>query len=286
MGSTRTIWNTRFRNEHLDYKVAPVWRRWRGVTQEQQQRQRYERYYRAAGSDRNGLLTNAGTRFQVLALEFSIMSALSLIDLDSSTATLLDVGCGSAAGFYHYLRLGLRQANMTGIEVRSSHVTEARAAYPNANIVHGDASAMEFEDSAFDVVAESTMFATLTADDQRDKIAREMLRVCRPGGYIVLVDWRTPRPGKKDYKALTRRDVQRMFSVGCATELVARVHGALIPPLGRLLSRHAWPLYFLVAALAPGLVGQVVYLLKKTRSEKTAVLSLDQSSSKSPQAAF
>ncbi len=126
---------------------------------------------------------------------------------------------------------------------------------------------MEFEDNAFDVVSESTLFVSLISNELRAAIASEMLRVCRPGGYLVLTDWRTPRPGNPNYKALTRREVRRLFRVGDGTELVARSCGALIPPLGRFLSHRAWPFYFLIAAMAPAFVGQVVYLLKKRTAE-------------------
>ena len=39
--------------------------------------------------------------------------------------------------------------------------------------------------------------------------------------------------------------------------------GALVPPVGRLLSRLAPSMYFLTCAVLPFLVGQVAYLLKK-----------------------
>ncbi|MGA7239316.1 MAG: class I SAM-dependent methyltransferase [Bryobacteraceae bacterium] len=233
------------------------------MTQEELQQQWYARYYRALGSDRNDPRINAGARFQALAFEFSLIRALAHIDIDPARSTLLDVGCGSAAGLYQYIRLGFKQSNVTGLDVQASRIESARAACPHARFVHGDASNMEFEDSVFDVVSESTLFVSLISDELRTAIASEMLRVCRPGGYLVLTDWRTPRPGNPNYKALTRREVRRLFRVGDETELVARSCGALIPPLGRFVSRHAWPFYFLIAGMAPALVGQVVYLLQK-----------------------
>lgn len=233
------------------------------MIQERLQEEWYARYYTAAGADRNDLRANPGTLFQVLAFELSLIRALSGIDLDLGSSTLLDVGCGSAAGLYQFIRLGFAQRHITGIDVRSAPIGVARAAYPHARFVKGDASRMEFADAAFDVVSESTMFVSLTSDKLRKAIASEMLRVCRPGGYLVLIDWRTPRPGNSNYKALTLREVRRLFGVGGQTDLVARRHGALVPPLGRLISHRAWPLYFLISALAPALVGQVVYVLKR-----------------------
>jgi SAM-dependent methyltransferase len=239
--------------------------RLRTMLQEHLQEEWYARYYSAAGADRNDLRANRGAQFQSLALQLSLIRALCSIDLDLGSCTLLDVGCGSASGLYQFIRLGFTQRHVTGIDVRAAPISGARAAYPHARFVHGDASQMEFADAAFDVVSESTMFVSLTSDELRSRIASEMLRVCRPGGYLVLIDWRTPWPGNPNYKALTLREVARLFGVGKETDLVARRRGALIPPLGRLISHRAWPLYFLVSALAPPLAGQVVYVLKRRR---------------------
>lgn len=122
---------------------------------------------------------------------------------------------------------------------------------------------MAFESGGFDLVFESTMFATLPDDTVRSAIASEMVRVCRPGGYLVLVDWRTPKPGDPNYKALTQRELRKLFTIGNDTALGGIFKGALIPPVGRFLSKYASWLYFPVAKFFPFLVGQVVYVLKK-----------------------
>jgi len=233
--------------------------------QELPQDQWYARYYAASGAGRNDLRANRGAHFQTLALELSLMRALSSVNLDFGSSSLLDVGCGSARGLYQYLRLGFPQRNITGIDIREAHIAHARTVYPHAHFVHGDACRMQFESEAFDIVSESTMFVTLPSDSLRTSIASEMLRVCRPGGYVVLIDWRTPWPGNPNYKALTMRQVRRLFSLGVAADLIARRGGALVPPLGRAISRHAWPLYFLLSALLPALVGQVVYVIRKRK---------------------
>ena len=60
--------------------------------------------------------------------------------------------------------------------------------------VQGDAAAMPFEDASFDVV---TMFDLLEHVEDDDSVARETLRVLRPGGWVLVttpdVDrWRYP----------------------------------------------------------------------------------------------
>ena len=97
----------------------------------------------------------------------------------------------------------------------------------------------------------------------RAGIAREMIRVCRPQGYLFLVDWWMPKPLDANYKALTRPRLRRLFAPGERTKVVGIFRGALAPPLGRFLSAFVPWLYFPVATVCPFLVGQVVYVLRK-----------------------
>lgn len=132
------------------------------MAQETLQRQWFARYYGALGSESNDPRTNLGARFQALAFEFSLVRALAHIGIGSARSTLLDVECGLAAGFYQYIRLGFAQPNITSIKVQASRIEGVRAAYRRRDLCMGT------------------------------------VRVRCPGGYPVLVDWRTPRPGESE----------------------------------------------------------------------------------------
>ena len=121
-----------------------------------------------------------------------------------------------------------------------------------------------FDDGLFDITTESTMFVQITEDHWAQNIASEMLRVTKPGGYIVLIDWRYSKPGNTDYKGVSRRRIADLFGVGKYTTVRTRTRGALVPPLGRALSRYASMLYFLMQALWPPCVGQMTTVLKKS----------------------
>jgi ubiquinone/menaquinone biosynthesis C-methylase UbiE len=223
----------------------------------------YQRYYTKSGKNRNSLRTNPEVLFQLLATEASVVRALASLDHDPQTACVLDVGCGDGGDVYHFLRLGYVPALITGIEIQSERLEAAIKLYQHIRWVEGDATQMSFEPGSFDLVFESTMFATLPDDAVRMAIASEMIRVSKPGGYIVLVDWRTPKPLDLNYKALTRMELQKLFAVGAATKLLGVYRGALVPPVGRFLSKYASSLYFLAARFLPFLTGQVVYVLKR-----------------------
>ena len=103
----------------------------------------------------------------------------------------------------------------------------------------------------------------LTSEDIARRIAREMLRVTKPGGYVMMADWRYAEPNSKDHRAMSSKRIASLFDVGRSTNIVARERGALVPPLGRFLSRRAPSLYFVVQALVPFAVGQISTVMKK-----------------------
>ena len=67
-------------------------------------------------------------------------------------------------------------------------ISRARAAERGLALewVEADAEALPFQDAAFDVVTSSV--GAMFADDHA-AVARELLRVCRPGGRIGLINW-------------------------------------------------------------------------------------------------
>ncbi|MBN2579210.1 MAG: class I SAM-dependent methyltransferase [Pirellulales bacterium] len=236
------------------------------MTTETSTQQWYEDYYRKKGADRNDLRTNRGVLFQTLASEASLVRAAAAIRHDPAAALVLDVGCGGGGDLFQLLRLGYQPENIVGIDILTERLDKAKLLYPQMRFIQGDASRMDFADDSFDLLFESGMFATLPDDALSAAIAREMVRVCKTGGYLLLVDWRTPKPSDPNYKALSRRRLAELFAVGRGVEIVKICRGALVPPLGRFLSRWLPSAYFATAAVFPFLVGQVSYVLKKQPS--------------------
>lgn len=108
------------------------------------------------------------------------------LDVAPGTA-LLDVACGSGQLALIAARAG---ANVTGCDIATNWLDSARrraaAESLNARFDEGDAEALPYPDSRFDVVASlvGAMFAP-----RPDLVAAELTRVCRPGGRIAMVNW-------------------------------------------------------------------------------------------------
>lgn len=234
---------------------------------EQQTAEWYRDYYARKGHDRNNLLTNPGALFQHIALQRSVIQALQTLPTDPSW-TILDVGCGSGLSLLQFLHLDFLPTRLHGIELLRDRLAEGKRRLPSTGFIRGDASRMGYNSDSFNLVMESTMFIQLRDDDTTAEIAREMLRVTKPSGYLLLIDWRYSG-GYPEYTALSRTRIARLFEVGSKTTIHSSTRGTLVPPVGRFLSARCPSWYFLVQRLAPVLVGQVVTVLQKIDSPLT-----------------
>jgi SAM-dependent methyltransferase len=224
----------------------------------------YRKYYEQHGEDRNDLLRNPEVLFQSFAIDRANIAALRAVNLDKTSARVLDVGCGLGNGLLQFVRLGFNPANLSGIDLDAERIAQARLRLPGIDINVGDASQIPFADGTFDLVFESTMLATLESPELLSAIARDMIRVTRSGGHIMLCDWRYAKKGSGVKTAISSAEIARLFDVGGATSVVTSKRGALVPPLGRRLSRNAPWLYFLMQAALPFTVGQVTTILRKS----------------------
>ena len=105
-------------------------------------------------------------------------------------ARLLDVGCGAGQLSLIAARAGAR---VTGCDIASNWLAQARrsAAAEGLTVVfeEGDAERLPYENAAFDVVVSliGAMFAP-----RPERVAAELIRVCRPGGIIAMANWTGP----------------------------------------------------------------------------------------------
>ena len=107
----------------------------------------------------------------------------------SSGMEVLDLGCGDGTTA---LPAAQRGANVLGIDIASNLVNAGRARAVQAGLTNlhfeeGDASDLHnIADGRFDCVV--SMFGAMFAPRPFD-VAREMVRVTRPGGTIVMGNW-------------------------------------------------------------------------------------------------
>ncbi len=129
---------------------------------------------------------------------------------------VLDVACGAGQLSLPAARLG---ASVVGVDIATNLVEQARkraqAEGLRIRFEEGDAEALGFADDAFDVVFSliGAMFAPRPA-----RVASELLRVCRPGGRVIMGNW---TPGGF---------LGRMF----------KINGSYVPPPAGMASPVLW----------------------------------------------
>ena len=100
---------------------------------------------------------------------------------------VLDVACGTGNSAIPAARAG---AVVTGVDIATNLLEQARkrAAAEGVNISfeEGDAEELPYPDQSFDFV--TTMFGAMFAP-RPERVASELVRVCRPGGLVAMANW-------------------------------------------------------------------------------------------------
>ena len=103
-------------------------------------------------------------------------------------AAVLDIGCGT--GEFERLVLSEQPGQrMVGVDLSVKMLEMARdkcQAYPNVTFCAASSSALPFPDHSFDMVVSAS---ALHYFDQPEESLREMRRVLRAGGSVVIMDW-------------------------------------------------------------------------------------------------
>jgi ubiquinone/menaquinone biosynthesis C-methylase UbiE len=158
-----------------------------------------------------------------------------------SGSTVLDVACGNGNAS---LAAARRYCEVTGIDYVPSLLARAeersRAEQFPVTYLEADAEQLPFSNASFDAVL-STFGVMFTAD--HTQAARELVRVCKPGGTIALASWtpegflghllRTitrhvppPPAAQSPLRWGNEAELAQMFGDAVVTKRVARKHFA------------------------------------------------------------
>ena len=123
-------------------------------------------------------------------------------------ADVLEVGVGTGASLAGYpAHCRLTAVDRSQAMLRAARRKVERGGWTHVDIVEGDATALGFPDDSFDYV---NAFHVVTVVDDADRLLREAIRVCRPGGTISIVNRFRSRTGwldrfERGLEPLTRR---------------------------------------------------------------------------------
>jgi SAM-dependent methyltransferase len=102
-------------------------------------------------------------------------------------AQVLDVACGTGNLSIAAAQL---EARVRGLDIAPNLIEQARSRAGSAGLKiqfdEGDAEELPYQDESFDFVL--SMYGAMFAP-RAERVAEELIRVCRPGGVIAMANW-------------------------------------------------------------------------------------------------
>jgi ubiquinone/menaquinone biosynthesis C-methylase UbiE len=110
-------------------------------------------------------------------------------NVDIKGKDILEVGCGRGGGL-SYINRYLSPKTVTGLDLNSKAINFCRRNYSKEKntFLQGNAQQLNFKDDSFDVVIN---VESSHRYNQMNKFLEEVYRVLRPGGYLLLADFRS-----------------------------------------------------------------------------------------------
>ena len=110
--------------------------------------------------------------------------ALKDVDLGQN---LLEVGPGPGLTT-DFLHTRFERITALEVDLALADSLKRRMSSTNVTVIHGDASAMPFEDATFSGAVAFTMLHHVPSPTLQDRLLREVYRVLRPGGMFAGTD--------------------------------------------------------------------------------------------------
>jgi SAM-dependent methyltransferase len=178
-----------------------------------------------------------------------------------------EAGCSTGYNLRQLVQWGAHPRNLAGIDVDQTAVQYCHEHSPEIRVHHGSADAIPEPAEHFDLSLAFTLFSSVPDEDVAHGIARELFRITRPGGLIVVYDMRRQNPNNSAVHRIEAEDIRRWFP---KCPLKARSI-TLAPPIARPLARYVSTLYGPLAALPP-LRTHAMYVLRRPALPPTIVV--------------
>jgi len=150
---------------------------------------------------------------------------------DLSEMKTLEIGCGSGGVLKEFMNMGVKPNALYGIDLLFNRLLEARSYLPVAAILNADGQDLPFPSASFDFVIQYTAFSSVLDPEIKKNMAADMLRVLKPGGYVIWYDfWWNPK--NKQTKGIKQAEIKQLFP-NCHYQS-AKI--TLAPPISRLLA--------------------------------------------------
>ena len=201
-----------------------------------------ERERRLAGSDLYSPF-NLANLFILQQRQRALLGLLRQCGVDSlEERRILELGCGRGGVLLEHLGYGAAPGRLHGTDLLADRLRDAHVRLPHLPLTCADGQNLPYRTGAFDLVLQYTVFSSILDDGIKANLAREMLRVLRkPGGLIVWYDfWLNPT--NRQTRGIRPAEIRRLFP-GCRF-VFHRI--TLAPPIARRVVPISWTLALLL----------------------------------------
>ena len=179
---------------------------------------------------------------------------------DLGKVRVVDVGCGTGAFLRQLIDWGATPANLTGTELQQDRIELARRrSAPEVTWHCGPLNALPA--AGVDLVSAQTVISSVLDPELRQRLAIDMWRILKPGGWCLVFDFRYNNPRNPHLRKVTRDELDGYW---CGQR---RQYQTLLlaPPVGRALAGLPALFTEVLASLAPPLRSHFVYMVQKER---------------------
>jgi ubiquinone/menaquinone biosynthesis C-methylase UbiE len=173
---------------------------------------------------------------------------------------LLEIGCGAGNNLLEFIRLGFLPENLTGVELLTNRVKEAKGKLPSAvSIIEGDALEVKFDKKSYDIVFQSMVFSSILDIRFQNSLALKMSELTKEKGGILWYDFTFDNPKNKDVMGIKYNRVKELFP----DKKIKKWKITLAPPLSRVVTK-IHPNFYSVFNLIPFLRTHILCWIYKS----------------------
>lgn len=179
---------------------------------------------------------------------------------DLGSVRVVDVGCGTGSFLRQLIDWGATPANLTGTELQGDRIDLARPrSAPEVNWHCGSLGTLPA--ASADLVSAQTVMSSLLDPELRQRMAADMWRVLKPGGWCLIFDFRYNNPRNPHVRKVTRTELDGYWP-GHRRQYQTLL---LAPPVARALAALPALVTEALAGLGPPLRSHFIYMVQKER---------------------
>ncbi len=170
--------------------------------------------------------------------ELEVVRALNASSVELVDQRILDVGCGYGRLLRFWAEMGAEPALLFGCDLALYRLARARQLSSRMHLAAANAAQLPYPSASFDLVSQCTLFSSILDDELRARAAREMIRVLKPGGWLLWYDlalgsYETIRPVPKAellqlFQGLDVKYLQGIFSFRLEKRIKTRPRLAIV----------------------------------------------------------